>query len=124
MVPALDGHRRTDMFADVHGSSPALVVLTLQLSFLSVREQSKACLLLHLLREVVKPAEQTVVFVASKHHVDFLREVCLLCGFSLSCPSVCLSVCLSVCPSVCLSNDDGYVVVGIVVVVGGGGRLG
>ena len=48
----------------------------LQLSFLRVQEQSKACLLLHLLREVVKSSEQTIVFVASKHHVDFLREVC------------------------------------------------
>ena len=48
----------------------------LQLSFLRVQEQSKVCLLLHLLREVVKSSKQTVVFVASKHHVDFLREVC------------------------------------------------
>lgn len=35
----------------------------------------KAALLLHLLRDVVKPHEQTVVFVATKHHVEYLKEV-------------------------------------------------
>lgn len=35
----------------------------------------KAALLLHLLRNVVKPQEQTVVFAATKHHVEYLKEV-------------------------------------------------
>lgn len=32
-------------------------------------------MLLHLLKNVAKPQEQTVVFVATKHHVEYLREV-------------------------------------------------
>lgn len=35
----------------------------------------KPALLLHLLRNVAKPQEQTVVFAATKHHVEYLREV-------------------------------------------------
>lgn len=35
----------------------------------------KAALLLYLLRNVVKPQEQTVVFAATKHHVEYLKEV-------------------------------------------------
>lgn len=46
-----------------------------QLSFFHVRVDDKAALLLHLLRNVVKPQEQTVVFAATKHHVEYLKEV-------------------------------------------------
>lgn len=46
-----------------------------QLSFFHLRVDDKSALLLHLLRNVVKPQEQTVVFVATKHHVEYLKEV-------------------------------------------------
>lgn len=46
-----------------------------QLSFFHVRVDDKVALLLYLLRNVVKPQEQTVVFAATKHHVEYLKEV-------------------------------------------------
>lgn len=47
----------------------------LKLSFFHLRLDDKPALLLHLLRNVAKPQEQTVVFAATKHHVEYLREV-------------------------------------------------
>lgn len=49
--------------------------LSLQTSFFLVREDTKAAVLLHLLRSVVRPQDQTVVFVATKHHAEYLSEV-------------------------------------------------
>jgi len=49
--------------------------LLLQLSFVQCRSDDKTAVLLHLLRNVIKPAEQTVIFAATKHHVDFLNMV-------------------------------------------------
>ncbi|MEQ2180392.1 hypothetical protein GOODEAATRI_000833, partial [Goodea atripinnis] len=46
-----------------------------QLSFFHLRVDDKPALLLHLLRNVAKPQEQTVVFAATKHHVEYLKEV-------------------------------------------------
>ncbi|XP_056603234.1 ATP-dependent RNA helicase DDX54 [Triplophysa dalaica] len=47
----------------------------LKLSFFHLRLDDKPALLLHLLRNVAKPQEQTVVFAATKHHVEYLREL-------------------------------------------------
>nr|XP_057920316.1 ATP-dependent RNA helicase DDX54 [Doryrhamphus excisus] len=47
----------------------------IKLSFFHLRVDDKPALLLHLLRNVVKPQEQTVVFVATKHHVEYLKEL-------------------------------------------------
>nr|KAF6282147.1 DEAD-box helicase 54 [Myotis myotis] len=44
----------------------------LKTSFFLVREDTKAAVLLHLLRSVVRPQDQTVVFVATKHHAEYL----------------------------------------------------
>ncbi|XP_073079926.1 ATP-dependent RNA helicase DDX54-like [Manis javanica] len=44
-------------------------------SFFLVREDSKAAVLLHLLHNVVQPQDQTVVFVGTKHHAEYLSEV-------------------------------------------------
>lgn len=49
--------------------------LSPQTSFFLVREDTKAAVLLHLLRTVVRPQDQTVVFVATKHHAEYLSEV-------------------------------------------------
>uniref|UniRef100_A0A8C9Z6P1 ATP-dependent RNA helicase DDX54 n=1 Tax=Sander lucioperca TaxID=283035 RepID=A0A8C9Z6P1_SANLU len=47
----------------------------IKLSFFHVRMDDKQALLLYLLRNVVKPQEQTVVFVATKHHVEYIKEL-------------------------------------------------
>ena len=46
------------------------------MSFLSCRDSDKCALLLYLLKHVIKDTEQTVVFAATKHHVEFLNMVC------------------------------------------------
>ncbi|XP_054952182.1 ATP-dependent RNA helicase DDX54 isoform X4 [Pan paniscus] len=47
----------------------------LKTSFFLVREDTKAAVLLHLLRNMVRPQDQTVVFVATKHHAEYLTEL-------------------------------------------------
>ncbi|KAM4649392.1 ATP-dependent RNA helicase DDX54 isoform 1-T1 [Amazona ochrocephala] len=47
----------------------------LKLAFFHVRGDDKPAVLLHLLRTVVKPQDQTVVFVATKHHTEYLKEL-------------------------------------------------
>ncbi|XP_030716322.1 ATP-dependent RNA helicase DDX54 [Globicephala melas] len=47
----------------------------LKTSFFLVREDAKAAVLLHLLRSLVRPQDQTVVFVATKHHAEYLSEL-------------------------------------------------
>uniref|UniRef100_A0A8C6ECD5 ATP-dependent RNA helicase DDX54 n=1 Tax=Moschus moschiferus TaxID=68415 RepID=A0A8C6ECD5_MOSMO len=54
----------------------------LKTSFFLVREDSKAAVLLHLLRSVVRPQDQTVVFVATKHHAEYLSELLATQGVS------------------------------------------
>ncbi|XP_044304899.1 ATP-dependent RNA helicase DDX54 [Varanus komodoensis] len=58
----------------------------LKLSFFHVRADDKPALLLHLLRTVVKPQEQTIVFVATKHHTEYLKE--LLTSQGVNCTHV------------------------------------
>uniref|UniRef100_A0A2K5E6H6 RNA helicase n=1 Tax=Aotus nancymaae TaxID=37293 RepID=A0A2K5E6H6_AOTNA len=43
--------------------------------FFLVWEDTKAAVLLHLLRNVVQPQDQTVVFVATRHHAEYLTEL-------------------------------------------------
>ncbi|NWH63292.1 DDX54 helicase, partial [Geococcyx californianus] len=52
----------------------------LKLAFFHVREDNKPAVLLHLLRSVVKPQDQTVVFVATKHHTEYLKEAGGICS--------------------------------------------
>ncbi|NXP05771.1 DDX54 helicase, partial [Thinocorus orbignyianus] len=47
----------------------------LRLAFFHTRGDDKPAVLLHLLRSVVKPQDQTVVFVATKHHTEYLKEL-------------------------------------------------
>ncbi|XP_004753336.1 ATP-dependent RNA helicase DDX54 isoform X1 [Mustela putorius furo] len=54
----------------------------LKTSFFLVREDTKAAVLLHLLRTVVRPQDQTVVFVATKHHTEYLSELLTTQGVS------------------------------------------
>ena len=50
-----------------------------QSSFFFLRQSDKIAVLLHLLREVVKPDDLTVVFMATKHHVEYVKEVSTHC---------------------------------------------
>ncbi|MBW02097.1 ATP-dependent RNA helicase DDX54, partial [Eschrichtius robustus] len=47
----------------------------LKTSFFLVREDAKAAVLLHLLRNMVRPQDHTVVFVATRHHAEYLSEL-------------------------------------------------
>lgn len=58
----------------------------LKTSFFLVREDTKAAVLLYLLRTVVRPQDQTVVFVATKHHAEYLSE--LLTAQRMSCAHI------------------------------------
>ncbi|XP_064482457.1 ATP-dependent RNA helicase DDX54-like [Ornithodoros turicata] len=70
-------------FAQAGLSEPVLVRLDvesklsehLKTVYLNCRTGDKTALLVHLLKHVVRPDELTVVFVATKHHVEYLREV-------------------------------------------------
>lgn len=52
----------------------------MQLAFFHLRGDDKPAVLLHLLRSVVKPQDQTVVFVATKHHTEYLKEASSVWG--------------------------------------------
>lgn len=62
-----------------------------------MRREDKVPLLVHLLRNVVGTDKQTVVFVATKHHVEFLSEYvenicCLISHFICRINKVSLSL--------------------------------
>uniref|UniRef100_A0A4X2K1T3 ATP-dependent RNA helicase DDX54 n=1 Tax=Vombatus ursinus TaxID=29139 RepID=A0A4X2K1T3_VOMUR len=52
----------------------------LKMAFFHIREDDKPAVLLHLLRNVVRPQDQTVVFVATKHHAEYLKELLTVQG--------------------------------------------
>ncbi|XP_065063488.1 ATP-dependent RNA helicase DDX54-like [Rhopilema esculentum] len=56
----------------------------LKMSFFSVRSEDKTALLLHILQSVTKPTEQTVIFVATKHHVEYIKSVLSETGIDCS----------------------------------------
>ncbi|NP_001178477.1 ATP-dependent RNA helicase DDX54 [Rattus norvegicus] len=58
----------------------------LKTSFFLVREDTKTAVLLYLLQNVVRPQDQNVVFVATKHHAEYLTE--LLTGQGVSCAHI------------------------------------
>ena len=47
----------------------------LKMQFFGCRKVDKHALLLFLLRNVIEPGKQTVVFVSTKHHVEYLAEL-------------------------------------------------
>ena len=47
----------------------------LRLAYLRCREEERRLVLLHLLQNVVPAGQQTVVFAATKHHVEYIRLV-------------------------------------------------
>jgi ATP-dependent RNA helicase DDX54/DBP10 len=56
----------------------------LKLSFISCRSDDKIAVLLYLLRSVIPSDQQTIVFVATKHHVEYIREILQLGGIEVS----------------------------------------
>ncbi|XP_062999970.1 ATP-dependent RNA helicase DDX54 [Elgaria multicarinata webbii] len=81
-------------FARAGLSEPVLIRLDvesklseqLKLSFYHARADDKPALLLYLLRTVVRPQDQTIVFVSTKHHTEYLRE--LLTAQGVNCTHV------------------------------------
>ena len=52
----------------------------LKMQFFGARRVNKIALLLFLLRDVIEEGKQCVVFVATKHHVEYLAELLMLEG--------------------------------------------
>merc|ERR1719187_1777103 len=79
-------------FAKAGLTDPTLVRLdvetkipdTLKLAFLSCRADSKPAALLHLLQQVIPEDEQTLVFAATRHHVDYLQVLLDLAKVSVT----------------------------------------
>merc|ERR1719334_154843 len=77
-------------FAKAGLSEPTLVRLdveskvpeTLRLAFLQCRAEAKDAVLLHLLSKVVPQDQQTIVFCATRYHVEYLQVLLALAGIS------------------------------------------
>jgi ATP-dependent RNA helicase DDX54/DBP10 len=47
----------------------------LKMAFFTLRPQEKTAMLISTLRDIIPAGQQTVVFVATRHHVEFLQAV-------------------------------------------------
>jgi len=47
----------------------------LSLAFFTVRQEDKIAALFYLLKTLVKEKEQTIIFTATKHHVELITEL-------------------------------------------------
>jgi len=56
----------------------------LKLAFFSLRSDDKPAVLLHILQNLIKPSEQTLIFTATKHHVEYLKELLDVAGIECS----------------------------------------
>lgn len=56
----------------------------LKLAFFSVRADDKTAVLLHLLQSIIKPTEQTMIFAATRHHVEYLKTLLTLANIPCS----------------------------------------
>ena len=70
-------------FARAGLSDPELIRLdtdtkiseNLKMCFFTVRSKDKPAIFLHLIREIIPRNELTIVFAATKHHVEYLQEL-------------------------------------------------
>jgi ATP-dependent RNA helicase DDX54/DBP10 len=70
-------------FAKAGLNNPTLVRLDvdtklsehLKMSYLLCRSEDKTAVLLSILRLIVKPKQQAIIFVATRHHVEYLNMV-------------------------------------------------
>ncbi|MCO5554546.1 hypothetical protein L7F22_008076 [Adiantum nelumboides] len=56
----------------------------LKLAFFTMRHDEKPAALIYLIREHIWPDQQTLIFVSTKHHVEFLQELMRREGLELS----------------------------------------
>ncbi|CAH3019017.1 unnamed protein product [Porites evermanni] len=56
----------------------------LKLAFFSLRSDDKPAVLLHILQNLIKQSEQTLIFTATKHHVEYLKELLDAAGIESS----------------------------------------
>jgi ATP-dependent RNA helicase DDX54/DBP10 len=54
----------------------------LQMYFFSVKHEDKEGAMLYLLHNAIPSDQQTVIFAATKHHVEYIHGILLKCGFS------------------------------------------
>jgi ATP-dependent RNA helicase DDX54/DBP10 len=54
------------------------------MSFFGCREDDKAAVLIHLLKNVIDQSEQTFVFAPTKHHIEYLNMVGIACDCCLT----------------------------------------
>ena len=47
----------------------------LRMAFLAMRTEEKAAILLYICRELIKEGQQTIIFVATRHHVEYTTAV-------------------------------------------------
>eukprot|EP00118_Oscarella_pearsei_P019964 m.214959 g.214959 ORF g.214959 m.214959 type:complete len:317 (+) comp39821_c1_seq24:50-1000(+) len=52
----------------------------LMMNFFAISNDAKLAALLYLMEHIVKPTEQTVIFAATKHHVEYIKEILLKAG--------------------------------------------
>lgn len=72
-------------FAKAGLSEPALIRLDvdsklssqLKMAFISCLPYEKEALLIHILQTIIPRREKVVIFMATKHHVDYMEMVCL-----------------------------------------------
>lgn len=56
----------------------------LRTSYFLLRDEDKTSCLLHMLRNTIKPEELTLIFVATRHHVEYLQELLMSAGILCS----------------------------------------
>ncbi|XP_013383468.1 ATP-dependent RNA helicase DDX54 [Lingula anatina] len=54
----------------------------LRLAFIQCRADDKVSVLLYLLHNIIQPTEQTVIFAATKHHVEYLHMILTQAGIT------------------------------------------
>jgi ATP-dependent RNA helicase DDX54/DBP10 len=85
-------HKQLIDFARAGLSNPELVRLdtdtkvseNLKLAFFFSRTQEKAASLLHLVREVLPKDDHTIVFAATRHHVEYVSALLRQDGVAVS----------------------------------------
>lgn len=85
-------------FARAGLSSPQLVQLDMErkispdlgLAFFTVRNDDKIAAVLHLLRDVLPADQLTILFAATRHHVEYLMALCAREGIPAACVYGCM----------------------------------
>ena len=57
----------------------------LTMHFLETKSDYKPSVLIHLLSQVIPKDESTIIFASTKHHVEYLKELCDTLGYNVCC---------------------------------------